>query len=63
MAGPFAAVGTDTFDGNGNIMGAASLDLNGNIVSATETGTYKVNSDCTGTYTVQSLEDRVAHFS
>jgi len=53
MAGPFAGVGTDTFDGNGNITGAATLSVNGNIVTATESGTYKVNPDCTGTYTVQ----------
>jgi hypothetical protein len=54
MAGPFAGVGTDTFDGNGGITGAATLSINGNTVSFTETGTYKVNPDCTGTYTVKS---------
>jgi hypothetical protein len=53
MAGPLAGVGTDTFDGNGNIKGTATLSVNGNIVSVSETGTYKVNDDCTGTYTVQ----------
>ena len=53
MAGPFGGVGTDTFDGNGNIAGTAALSINGNPVSASETGTYKVNPDCTGTYTVQ----------
>ena len=50
--GPFAGVGTDIFDGNGGITGTASLSINGNIVSGTETGTYKVNPDCTGTYTI-----------
>ena len=50
--GPFAGVGTDIFDGNGGITGTASLSMNGNIVSGTETGTYKVNPDCTGTYTI-----------
>jgi hypothetical protein len=54
MAGPFAGVGTDTFDGTGGITGSATLSINGNIVPLTETGTYKVNSDCTGTYTVKS---------
>ena len=53
-AGPLAGVGTDTFDGNGGITGTASLSINGTIVSLTETGTYKVNPDCTGTYTVSS---------
>ncbi len=53
MAGPLAGVGTDTFDGNGKITGTATLSINGNTVSVSEIGTYKVNDDCTGTYTVQ----------
>ena len=53
MAGPLADLGTETFDGNGGITGTATLSINGNIVPVTETGTYKVNPDCTGTYTVQ----------
>ena len=52
--GPLAGVGTDTFDGNGGITGTASLSINGTIASVTETGTYTVNPDCTGTYTVSS---------
>jgi hypothetical protein len=52
LAGPFAGVGTDTFDGNGNITGSATVSINGNIVPVNETGTYKVNADCTGTFTV-----------
>ena len=55
MAGPEAGVGTDTFDGNGRATGAATLSLNGNIVPLTTTGTYKVNPDCTGTYTISAL--------
>jgi len=54
MAGPLAGAGTDTFDGKGGITGSATLSINGNIVPLTETGTYKVNPDCTGTYTVSS---------
>lgn len=54
-AGPFAGLGTDTFDGRGNFTGTASLSLNGTIVSAPETGTYQVNPDCTGTYTVPGV--------
>jgi hypothetical protein len=54
MAGPLAGAGTDTFDGRGGIKGSATLSINGNIVSMTEAGTYKVNPDCTGTYTVSS---------
>jgi hypothetical protein len=55
MAGPFAGVGTDTFDGKGGITGTATLSINGNIVPVTETGTYKVNPDCTGTYTIPGV--------
>ena len=53
MAGPLAGAGKDTFDGKGGITGAATLNINGNPVPPmTETGTYKVNPDCTGTFTV-----------
>jgi hypothetical protein len=52
-AGPMANVGTFIFDGNGAVTGTLINSLNGNIVPATETGTYAVNPDCTGTYTVQ----------
>ena len=52
IAGPVAGVGTDTFDGNGGATATAIVSLNGNIVPLTGTGTYKVNPDCTGTYTL-----------
>jgi hypothetical protein len=53
QAGPFANVGTLFFDGLGGLTGALVVSSNGNSSPATETGTYTVNSDCTGTYTVQ----------
>jgi len=53
-AGTLAGVGTDTFDGNGGITGAATLSVNGHAAAVSETGTYQVNPDCTGTYTVKS---------
>ena len=53
QAGPFANVGTLIFDGNGGLTGAVVASSNGSSSQATETGTYTVNSDCTGTYTVQ----------
>ena len=52
LAGPMANVGTLTFDGRGAVTGALVNNLNGTIVPATEKGTYHVNADCTGTYTV-----------
>ena len=35
------------------LQGALVVSQNGSTAQATETGTYTVNSDCTGTYTVQ----------
>jgi hypothetical protein len=52
IAGPLAGVGTDTFDGKGNVTTTAMLSINGNIVPVTATGTYTVNPDCTGTYKI-----------
>jgi hypothetical protein len=52
IAGPIVGVGTDTFDGNGNVTTAATISLNGNILPLKATGTYSVNPDCTGTYTI-----------
>jgi hypothetical protein len=54
MAGPFAGVNRETFDGNGTMTGAGTVSLNGNIVPQTFKGTYTVNPDCTGTYTIQN---------
>jgi hypothetical protein len=52
-AGPIAVVGTLTFDGNGAVTGASVSSQNGTIGHGTQTGTYTVNPDCTGTITVQ----------
>jgi hypothetical protein len=51
----FAGVGVDTFDGNGNLTTTSTGSVAGNIMSGTGKGTYTVNPDCTGTYTVSSL--------
>ena len=53
LAGPFAEVGTQTFDGKGATTAAATLSQNGNIDQVTITGKYTVNPDCTGTFTLQ----------
>jgi hypothetical protein len=53
IAGPFASVGTQTFDGNGCTTATAWVSQNGTIIPVTITGTYTVNPDCTGTFTLQ----------
>lgn len=62
-AGPVAAVGTFTFDGSGNVTGATVTSQNGNIGHGTQTGTYTVNSDCTGTIIVQGSGGHASHYS
>jgi hypothetical protein len=54
MAGPLGGVLTETFDGKGAMTAAGTLSLNGMIVPVTETATYSVNPDCTGTYTAEA---------
>jgi hypothetical protein len=49
-AGPFAEVGTQTFDGKGATTYTATLSGNGNTVKVTAAGTYTVNPDCTATF-------------
>jgi hypothetical protein len=55
IAGPFAEVGTQTFDGRGGTTITATASQNGNIAQLTLTGTYTVNSDCTGNVTAQGM--------
>lgn len=52
LAGPFADVGTLTFDGKGNTSGTAMASQSGNIFQLSLTGTYTVNPDCTGTFSL-----------
>ena len=53
FAGPFAEAGTQVFDGRGGTTAAVTLSQNGNILPVSITGTYTVNPDCTGTFTLQ----------
>jgi len=50
--GPFAGVNVDSFDGNGNLTISGISSVNGSVSPGVLTGSYQVNSDCTGTYTV-----------
>jgi hypothetical protein len=58
IAGPLAGVHLVTFDGSGAFVSAGVSSLNGNVSESTATGTYRVNPDCTGTYTSQSSTGR-----
>ena len=51
-AGPFGEIGRQTFDGEGNTDGTATLTANGNLRRVTWQGTYVVNPDCTGSMTL-----------
>jgi hypothetical protein len=52
LAGPFAEVGRQTFDGKGKTDATANLSTNGNPATVTIAGTYAVNPDCTGSMTL-----------
>ena len=62
IAGPIGEVGTQTFDGVGGTTATATLSSNGTIVPLTITGTYAVNPDCTGTFTLQIAPGIASHF-
>ncbi len=51
-AGLFAGVNLDTFDGKGNLTVSGMSSVNGSVSAVAASGTYNVNPDCTGTYTV-----------
>jgi len=49
---PVAAAGMITFDGTGHVTGTQTRVLAGNSLDETYSGTYSVNSNCTGTFAV-----------
>lgn len=51
---PFAEVAVDVLDGAGNISGKFTANVGGVNVSGTVAGTYTVNLDCTGTFSMQT---------
>ncbi len=59
--GQFVGANLEKFDGHGNMSSTGTVSLNGNIVQATATGTYTVNADCTGNYTVQNSLGLTVH--
>jgi hypothetical protein len=57
--GPFVTVGVFTADGQGNMEGKLTTVRNGAAVEETLTGTYAVDSDCTGTETLVTGDGRI----
>ena len=51
IIGPYAEVGTETFDGRGGVTFTFNASTNGSPGPGTATGSYTVNEDCTGTFT------------
>lgn len=60
--GPVAETGAQTFDGIGSTIATGMSSTNGTIAPATSAGTYTVNSDCTGTFTLQIAPGIAAHY-
>jgi len=48
---PVAGGGFVTFDGDGNLSASETVSVGGQVNPVNTTGTYTVNSDCTGTFT------------
>jgi len=55
--GPIAGIGVTNFDGQGHFTGTDTVNINGSGgIHESSTGTYTVNSDCTGS-SVQTFPD------
>ena len=48
----FGQVSMQAFDGNGGTTDAGMVNSNGQVGQVNKTGTYTVNPDCTGTFTM-----------
>ena len=56
LAGPFAEIGRQTFDGRGGTDATATASPNGNITKLILQGTYVVDPDCTGSMTLAIVD-------
>ena len=59
---PFADAGAQTFDGNGGTALSGMSNANGTVGQPNQSGTYTVNSDCTGTYSIQLAPGKTANY-
>lgn len=63
IAGPFAALGAQSFDGLGNSEGLSTVSVNGPAERVTFRSLYSINPDCTGSMTFTfSPTGLVQHF-
>jgi hypothetical protein len=60
--GPYAEVGTQTFDGIGTTTTAGTSSTSGSVAQSTSSGTYTVNADCTGTFILPIAPGISAHY-
>jgi hypothetical protein len=60
--GLYAEVGAQTFDGNGNTAVDGMSNTNGTAAATSRTGTYTVNADCTGTFSIQIKPGVASHY-
>ena len=60
--GPFAAVGKNTYDGNGNMSGTITVSANGVMIPTSYTGIYSVAGGCTGTKSATLLNGLTVSF-
>jgi hypothetical protein len=58
---PWGEVAVDNFDGAGSFSGKATVNIGGAVLNGVVTGTYMVNSDCTGTQTVNTPVGLTVH--
>ncbi len=60
---PVAGGGIVTFDGEGNLSSSETVSLGGQILSGTFPGTYTVNSNCTGSLTINFGPGSAGHLN
>jgi len=60
--GQYAEAGAQTFDGNGGTATVGMSNTNGNVSPSNTIGTYTVNSDCTGTFSLQIAPGIASHY-
>src|ERR1700733_11213499 len=60
--GLYAEAGAQTFDGHGGTTATGMSNTNGTAMPSAGTGAYTVNSDCTGTFTLDIAPGITAHY-